>query len=164
EQVGRPAAACSVLREVEGEAGEPLGAQPVDPARADEPVLAVAAVGVRQDDDAARRGGIWRGDVAAGAAGARGGLEDQLTVAEVRASLGGQADCPLLDAPAQEAFRQAVRAASAFSLQVGEFLAGRSPAEQAAWVRRSLAASQPLLQPWAMEVLYAVASAGTARF
>lgn len=87
-----------------------------------------------------------------------------LSPAEVRASLCGEADCPLLDAPAQESFRQAVRAASAFSLKVGDFLARRTPAEQAAWVRRSLAASQPLLQPWTLEVVYAVASAGTARF
>jgi DNA-binding HxlR family transcriptional regulator len=87
-----------------------------------------------------------------------------LSPAEVRASLCDEADCPLLDAPAQASFREAVKASSAFSLKVGEFLAKRTPAEQAAWVRRSLAASQLLLQPWAMEVLYAVASAGTARF
>jgi len=87
-----------------------------------------------------------------------------LSPAEVRASLCGETDCPLLDAPAQEAFRQSVKAAAAFSLQVSQFLARRAPAEQAAWVQRSLAASRPLLQPWTLEVLYAVASASTARF
>ncbi|MEA3202980.1 MAG: hypothetical protein QOI63_646, partial [Thermoplasmata archaeon] len=90
--------------------------------------------------------------------------QQALSPAEVRASLCGEADCPLLDAPAQASFRDAVRAASGFSLKVGEFLARRAPAEQAAWVRRSLAASRPLFQPWTMEVLYAIAAAGTARF
>jgi DNA-binding HxlR family transcriptional regulator len=90
--------------------------------------------------------------------------QEALSPAEVRASLCGEIDCPLLDAPAQASFRDAVRASSGFSLKVGEFLAKRTPAEQAAWVRRSLAASRPLFQPWTMEVLYAIASARTARF
>jgi DNA-binding HxlR family transcriptional regulator len=90
--------------------------------------------------------------------------QQALSPAEVRASLCGERDCPLLDAPAQDAFRASVKATNAFSMKVSEFLAKRAPTEQAAWVQRSLAASRPLLQPWTLEVLYAVASAGTARF
>lgn len=80
-----------------------------------------------------------------------------------KASLCGEPDCPLLDAPAQASFREAVRASSAFSLKVAEFLERRTPAEQTAWVSRSLQASRPLFQPWTMEVVYAIA-AGTTRF
>lgn len=82
----------------------------------------------------------------------------------MKGSLCGEVDCPLLDAPTQASFRAAVRASSDFSLRCADFLAKRTPDEQAAWVRSSLGASRALFSPWTMEVLYAVASAGTARF
>ncbi len=90
--------------------------------------------------------------------------QQALSHAEVKASLCAEVDCPLLDAPAQESFTKAVRAASDFSLRCATFLQKRSPAEQAAWVRQSLGASRTLFSPWTMEVLYAIAAAGTARF
>lgn len=82
---------------------------------------------------------------------------------DMKASLCSEPDCPLLDAPAQASFRDAVKSASAFSMKVAEFLGRRTPAEQTAWVRRSLEASRPLFQPWTMEVVYAIA-AGSNRF
>ena len=84
--------------------------------------------------------------------------------ATMKGSLCGEADCPLLDEAGQASFRAAVKASSAFSLEVATFLKKRTPEEQAAWVRSSLGASRTLFSPWTMEVLYAVASAGTARF
>ncbi len=86
------------------------------------------------------------------------------TKAALKASLCTEVDCPLLDAPAQASFQSAVRASSDFSLRVADFLRRRTPAEQTAWVRQSLGASRTLFSPWTMEVLYAIASAGTARF
>ena len=72
-----------------------------------------------------------------------------------KASLCGEPDCPLLDAPAQASFREAVRASSAFSLKVAEFLDRRTPAEQTSWVSRSQQDTRPSSQPWNLEVMYA---------
>ncbi|HET6398437.1 MAG TPA: winged helix-turn-helix transcriptional regulator, partial [Candidatus Thermoplasmatota archaeon] len=60
--------------------------------------------------------------------------------------------------------RDLVRRAGAFSMEFHRFLGALPPEQQVAWTRRSLAAGGVLLQPWALEVLYAVAVQGTARF
>jgi DNA-binding HxlR family transcriptional regulator len=72
--------------------------------------------------------------------------------------------CPILGTPAEATFRDLVRAAGAFSMEFHRFLTAMPPEEQVAWTRASLASGERLLQPWALEVLYAIAAQGTARF
>jgi DNA-binding HxlR family transcriptional regulator len=74
------------------------------------------------------------------------------------------ADCPVLDGPARTQYSQAVRAASDFSMACMDFLNGRTPEEKVAWIRTTVTAGREVFQAWSLEILYAVAVLGTARF
>lgn len=76
----------------------------------------------------------------------------------------GEAPCPVLKGRTERTFRDLVRQAGGFSMEFHRFLAGKPAEEQLAWMRASMRAGNRLLQPWALEVLYAVAVQGTARF
>ncbi len=74
------------------------------------------------------------------------------------------ADCPMLDQATLDQFEVCRREAGQFSLGILEFLDGRSPQEQAAWLTTSVQASRDLFSPWTMELLFVLATLGRARF
>lgn len=73
-------------------------------------------------------------------------------------------DCPMMDGGTYAQFRAALKASNEFSLAVLDFMNKKSPQERVAWLRTSIGASRALLQPWTMEILYAIASLKKARF
>ena len=72
--------------------------------------------------------------------------------------------CPVLDGSARTQYKQAVQAASDFSVACLEFLDGRTPEDKIAWIRTTVAAGREVFQPWSLEILYAIAVLGKARF
>lgn len=72
--------------------------------------------------------------------------------------------CPVLDGTAKAQYKQAVAASNSFSLACMEFLQGRSPEDKVAWIRASVMAGREVFTPWSLEILYAVAVLGNARF
>ncbi len=73
-------------------------------------------------------------------------------------------DCPMLDQATLDQFEACRRQAGQFSLSILEFLEGRTPQEQAAWLTTSVQASRDLFSPWTMELLFVLATLGRARF
>jgi DNA-binding HxlR family transcriptional regulator len=80
------------------------------------------------------------------------------------ASASGSVACPILGTPDEPVFRDLVRRSGAFSMAFSRHLDALPPEDQVAWTRQSLASGSRLLQPWALEVLYAVAAQKVARF
>lgn len=72
--------------------------------------------------------------------------------------------CPVLDGTAKTQYKAAVQASNAFSLACMEFLEDRSPEDKVAWIRASVLAGREVFTPWSLEILYAVAVLGKARF
>lgn len=72
--------------------------------------------------------------------------------------------CPVLDGTAKVQYRNAVRASNDFSLACLQFLEDRSPQDKIAWIRASVMAGRDVFTPWSLEILYAIAVLGTARF
>lgn len=72
--------------------------------------------------------------------------------------------CPVLDGTARAQYKGAVRAASDFSVACLQFLDGRSEEDKVAWIRASVAAGRDVFQPWSLEIVYAIAVLGKARF
>lgn len=73
-------------------------------------------------------------------------------------------ECPVLDGTAKSQYKAAVQASNAFSLACLEFLDDRSPEDKVAWIRASVLAGREVFTPWSLEILYAIAVLGTARF
>lgn len=73
-------------------------------------------------------------------------------------------ECPVLDGTAKAQYKAAVAASNEFSLACMQFLADRSPADKVAWIRASVLAGREVFTPWSLEILYAIAVLGTARF
>ncbi len=87
---------------------------------------------------------------------------DTVTATVLRES--GIDDCPILDAETDAAFREQLRGASDFSLQIKQWMEQHDAPQQVAWLKRGLASARDLFQPWTMEIVYAIAALETARF
>ena len=75
-----------------------------------------------------------------------------------------QKDCPMSERPVEESFQACVRGSKAFSADVLQFLAHRSPEAQAKWAAASVEAARVIFQPWSMEILFVLAVSREARF
>jgi len=73
-------------------------------------------------------------------------------------------DCPVLDGAAVTRYRECVKAANSFSLDVKAWLEDRTAEEKVAWLKTAVSSSRPVFQPWSMEILYVIAVLGRARF
>lgn len=73
-------------------------------------------------------------------------------------------DCPILDGSAMAQYAAALKSANALSASVLEFLARKTPKEQAAWLATSVQACRDVLQPWTMELLFVIGTRGRVRF
>lgn len=73
-------------------------------------------------------------------------------------------ECPVLEGTAKQQYKAAVAASNEFSLACMKFLADRSPEDKVAWIRASVMAGRDVFTPWSLEILYAIAVMGTARF
>jgi DNA-binding HxlR family transcriptional regulator len=69
-----------------------------------------------------------------------------------------------MDAATRDQFSASAKAANAFSLACLGFLQKKAPAQQAAWLKTSLAGARNVFQPWNLELLYVLAAMGRARF
>lgn len=73
-------------------------------------------------------------------------------------------DCPMSEKPVAASFDACVRGSKAFSGDVLQFLAKRSPEAQVKWAAASVEAARVIFQPWSMEILFVLAVAREARF
>jgi len=73
-------------------------------------------------------------------------------------------DCPMSERPVADRFDACVRESKAFSGDVLQFLARRSPESQAKWAAASVEAARVIFQPWSMEILFVLAVSREARF
>ena len=72
--------------------------------------------------------------------------------------------CPVLEGTAKAQYKAAVAASNDFSLACLRFLDGRTPEDKMAWIRASVMAGRDVFTPWSLEIIYAIAVMGTARF
>lgn len=79
-----------------------------------------------------------------------------------RAKLSGH--CPLRDAPALDAYLQALRAGSSLSLRTQAFLAAQQRPAVGLWIRDCTKQGRLLFSPWSMEILFLVGVFGSLRF
>lgn len=68
------------------------------------------------------------------------------------------------EAPVEARFDACLKEAKAFSGDVLQFLAKRSPESRARWAQESVEAGRVIFQPWSMEIVFVLAVARQARF
>lgn len=73
-------------------------------------------------------------------------------------------DCPVLDGTVRKEFRNAAKAANAFSAATVTWLDERDGDLKASWLRTTILQSRQLFNPWTIEVLFLLSVLGPMRF